>query len=284
MRNIFKRMKYLFSLIIGLSFFIQIGYSQASFSQKGSPCIGTPIVFYDDSSIPASAWMWDFGNGDTSSDADSVRYVYTEAGEYKVSLTINSGGNNYTVSEDVTIHENPDCSFTVDSVAFSSYSRIFTDESLSNNPFSSFRWSFGNGQTVVKDSSIAEYKYSSAGDYEVWLWSTDNVGCTDSASQTVTVSNIYRVPNVFTPNADGVNDQFIATVNGVEYFSIEIYSRWGNLVFKRESVNHLIWDGRMPDGSKVKPGTYFYVITAHDSQNVYDPESGFITVFYEKDE
>lgn len=277
-------MKYLFSLIIGLGFLVQASQAQVSFLKKGSPCVGTPITFYNNSTIPPDSVNWSFGNDDIASDPDSVEYTYYLVGEYVVTLTVVSGGSSYSYFETLIIHDNPECDFYVDSVPFSSYTRIFTDQSVSDTSFMSFKWDFGNGQIVTNDSLSTEYRFSEAGSYDVRLWSTDNYGCTDSAMQSVVVSNLYRVPNVFTPNADGVNDQFIVTVNGEELFSIEIYSRWGNLVFKRENVNNLVWDGYMPDGSKVKPGTYFYVIAAHDTQNVYDPESGYITVFYGKDE
>lgn len=277
-------MKYLFSFIIGLGCLVQISQAQVSFSKKGSPCVGTSITFYDESTIPVTSWAWDFGNGDTSTNSDSVEYTYFSSGSYVVTLVIISGGSEYTYTETLVIHDNPECEFSVDSVPYSSYTRIFTDESISNANFVSFDWDYGDGQKVTVDTMVSEYRYSSAGSYDVWLWSTDSYGCTDSATHSITVSNLYKVPNVFTPNADGVNDQFIVTVNGEELFSIEIYSRWGNLVFKRDNVNQIVWDGHLPDGSKVKPGTYFYVISTNDSQNNYDPESGYISVFYGKDE
>lgn len=277
-------MRHLFSLLFGMGVLFQIAHAQINLVFEGSPCVGSQLTFYEELGLSASDYSWDFGNGDTSSTPDSAKYTYTEAGDYTVTLTLISGGSTFTSSKVVTIYENPECEFSVDSVPFSSYTKIFQDESISEFTLSSFLWDFGDGEELTIDTAIIEYRYSAAGDYEVWLWSTDVNGCTDSASQIIEVNNIYRVPNVFTPNGDGINDQFIVTVNGYELFSIEIYSRWGNLVFRRENVNNLIWDGRMPDGSKVKPGTYFYVITAHDSQFTYDPESGYITVFYEKDE
>jgi gliding motility-associated-like protein len=70
------------------------------------------------------------------------------------------------------------------------------------------------------------------------------------------------------------------TSNGETLFSIEIYSRWGNLVFKRSGHQQRFWDGTMPDGSLVKPGTYYYVINSESGNFKYEPEKGFITVFY----
>ncbi len=65
--------------------------------------------------------------------------------------------------------------------------------------------------------------------------------------------------NVFTPNGDGSNDVF--TVNGLQAGDqVQIYNRWGTLVYKFRGVNDR-WDGRNTSGGKEKPGVYFYVVT-----------------------
>ncbi len=278
-------MKKLIFIICGLLLICANIYSQAKFSIIGNPCINKQLTFIDESSVVADSWLWDFGNGDTSTTPDSVAYQYPNAGNYTASLTITINGSPVPAhTMQVVIYENPVCSFTTDTIRYSSFTRIFEDNSASDNELNSFIWRFGDGNSVSSENNIAEYKYNSEGAYTVWHAVIDDHGCVDSISQVVTISDIYIVPNVFTPNGDGVNDTFTPTVNGVEVFSIEIFSRWGNLVFKREGSNQIIWDGSMPDGSKVKPGTYFYIITAQDSQKSYDPETGFVTIFYENGE
>lgn len=277
-------MKYLFILLFGQLIIVNSAFSQTKFSHKGNPCVGSELIFIDESTIPATSWLWEFGNGDTLITADTAYYTYQTPGDYSVRMTIVSGGVNSTTTSNITIYSNPVASFTVSDVVQSSFARLFTDESSTSNTLSSFTWDYGDTQRVTVDSSVSEYKYSASGTYDVWLWASDEYGCTDSATEQVVIEDIYKVPNVFTPNNDGINDEFIVTVNGVDKFSIEIFSRWGNLVFKRESVNQLVWDGHMPDGSLVNPGTYFYVITAHDTQTAYQPEKGFISVFHGKDE
>ena len=67
------------------------------------------------------------------------------------------------------------------------------------------------------------------------------------------------IPNVFTPNGDGYNDEFEYENQQQWEFETQIFSRWGNLVYDdRESKN---WDGRI-DGKLAAPGVYFYVIRA----------------------
>jgi len=274
-------MRYLLIITCGLLLLGTNIFAQVNFEIKGSLCVDNQLVFIDNSSLTATAWEWVLGT-DKLTTADSAVYTFDTPGKYIVSLTLTSGGKDYSYSRTIEIHENPTCDFTVDTVFWSSFTRIFTDNSTSINTITYFLWDFGDGTGVSLDTSKAEYKYNTEGEYNVKLEITDEYGCIDSLSQTVSVDDIYRVPNVFTPNGDNKNDDFIVTVNGVDKFSIEIYSRWGNLVFSREGVNQIIWDGRLPEGSKVTPGTYFYVITASDSQKTYKPKTGFVMVFYGK--
>jgi len=66
------------------------------------------------------------------------------------------------------------------------------------------------------------------------------------------------IPNVFTPNRDGVNDGF--NITGGCLFSVDkkIYNRWGELIFQSSLINEA-WDGRTTSGKEVPEGTYFYI-------------------------
>ena len=95
-------------------------------------------------------------------------------------------------------------------------------------------------------------------------------GC--EASDTLEYSTIYCnsdyvIPNVVTPNGDGINDLF--TINGEEIgkFEMSIYNRWGVEVFFTEQINRG-WDGRSAAGLELPSGTYFYII----NMEVYEEE------------
>lgn len=93
---------------------------------------------------------------------------------------------------------------------------------------------------------------------------TSNAACAiPSAQQTNTViaCPAIEIPNVFTPNGDGINDVFKINLSGenLTNFNVSIYDRWGILVFASSSINNK-WDGRTTSGLKVESGTYFYVL------------------------
>lgn len=262
---------------------MQKAFPQAAFSYHGNLCQDNVINFTDESVIIPTSWAWDFGDGNTSTEQNPT-HTYSGIGIFIVHLSIIiSDGNNYNTSQNINISSNPEVGFYVDSsqIYYSTYSRVFIDTSKLYNSISSYIWNFGeNSLPISTDSTSVMYKYSDKGSYEVWLKVIDNKGCTDSVSSIVDIYDRFYIPNVFTPNGDLQNDQFIVTSNGATLFSIEIYSRWGNLVFKRSGHQQIVWDGRMPEGSLVKPGTYYYVINSESGDVTYEPEKGYITVLY----
>ncbi len=64
------------------------------------------------------------------------------------------------------------------------------------------------------------------------------------------------IPNVFTPNADGINDLFLPTGDAIGNYRLLIYNRWGNLIAELENTG---WNGRNKQGADVVDGTYYYV-------------------------
>jgi gliding motility-associated-like protein len=66
------------------------------------------------------------------------------------------------------------------------------------------------------------------------------------------------LPNIFTPNADNVNDVLSFTTCS-KIIKTTIYNRWGNVIFATDKVNYF-WDGRTTSGELCMDGNYFYVI------------------------
>ena len=84
------------------------------------------------------------------------------------------------------------------------------------------------------------------------------------------------IPNVFTPNGDGINDYFmIGNPNRVNYI-IDVFSRWGTHIF-RGNQNYF-WDGNS-NGAPAPDGTYFYVIRAVNEDASFRKEfNGSVTI------
>jgi gliding motility-associated-like protein len=98
-------------------------------------------------------------------------------------------------------------------------------------------------------------------------------------------SLVLQIPNVFTPNNDGMNDTFTIKVEGVKELSVAIFNRWGNLMKEYRSTLNLspaiinLWDGRSATGEEVPEGVYFYVINVSDIKDEHHNYSGTIHLF-----
>jgi gliding motility-associated-like protein len=93
---------------------------------------------------------------------------------------------------------------------------------------------------------------------------------TVSVSNTATLkkSTSLFMPTAFTPDADGVNDAFGAKGINVSDFHMEIYNRWGEIIFESDDINTQ-WDGSY-HGSSAQQGSYIYNVTAYDVEKEED--------------
>ncbi|MDX1348650.1 MAG: gliding motility-associated C-terminal domain-containing protein [Putridiphycobacter sp.] len=79
-----------------------------------------------------------------------------------------------------------------------------------------------------------------------------------AVSMTATAQDIAKIPNIFTPNNDGINDVFQIRTNGVSAVTVSIYNRYGGLVYRYFGLNGT-WDGHTHAGEPCVDGVYFVV-------------------------
>lgn len=133
-----------------------------------------------------------------------------------------------------------------------------TFQNLSINGVS-YQWDFGDGQnsTLVHPNNT----FDLPGTYLIQLIATDAKGCIDSITKPITIEEEYYVfiPNTFTPSDDGrVNNYFTASLIGIKAVNVEIYDRWGELVFTSKELNFR-WDGTY-NSKIIQDGVFTYVV------------------------
>ena len=150
-----------------------------------------------------------------------------------------------------------DATFQIDSSSVKSYEiRVTSQYQMADTATHNFLWEFGDGIQSVLPNAI--HVYSNPGNYRISLRVTEG-GSFDQSFQDITIKNLVEVPNVFTPNNDGINDFLVFRTNGVDLYSVEIFSSSGSLVFKQSSYT-IMWDGKNPSGKDVHPGVYYYTV------------------------
>ncbi len=115
----------------------------------------------------------------------------------------------------------------------------------------------GNLQNTWSDSSTFDsFIATLPGVY--WLTVTTNQGCstTDSFELREACPVLIYFPNAFSPNNDGVNDEFFPFDFNVSEFHLRIYNRWGQLVFASDNLDEH-WDGTV-DNVPCSMGVYIY--------------------------
>lgn len=91
------------------------------------------------------------------------------------------------------------------------------------------------------------------------------------------------IPNIFTPNNDGINDVFSIQLSGYESAAWKIYNRWGSklkmgeLKIKNEETIEL-WDGRTNSDNKASDGTYYYIINLTKKGGEHETKKGFVQI------
>ena len=126
-----------------------------------------------------------------------------------------------------------------------------------------YQWKLYKGSSLMLTRSDAEHRYSftDKGNYRAVVAVSNSHCQLDSVEFTISVSeSMVVVPNVFTPNGDGANDEFRVVYRSLKEFHCWVYNRWGHLVYEWSDPAKG-WDGTI-GGRPAAEGAYFYVIRA----------------------
>ena len=158
-----------------------------------------------------------------------------------------------------------------------------TDASHSpaNPPVSIRNWNWDMGDENTQTGRIVYYTYGATGDYIIGLEIIDENGCLDTISKVIHVYeelNVF-IPNMFTPNGDGLNDTWKPEMSeyAKEGYQLSVFDRWGQVIFYTRDTE-AAWDGTVK-GKKVAPNTtYAYRIIVRDFTGQEYEFVGHITV------
>jgi len=147
----------------------------------------------------------------------------------------------------------------------------FTDKSVRA---SKYLWRFGDDSvSVVPDPGT--HTYYIPGEYTVSLVIESELTCRDSATVKIEVlPSALQIPNVFTPNDDGLNDYFVPDKKSIRFLNLQIFAKSGHRVYYYQGdgedlQNWLGWDGRINYSERrAEPGAYYYVLRAEGYDDV----------------
>jgi len=190
---------------------------------------------------------WNFGDGASSANCGPT-HCYTGQGTYTAILTFTDiNGCISTATSMVSVYPVPDADFNMDPQPTTILdATIHFYDATSGAPVTSWNWTLGDPKNTSTSLPNPEFLYPDPGNYQVQLMVNTAYGCKDSITKTVIIQEDYSIyiPNAFSPNADGVNDVFMARGDGIKDLKMYIFDRWGNQVFFTEELGKG-WDGSM---------------------------------------
>lgn len=130
-------------------------------------------------------------------------------------------------------------------------------------------WNFGDNQ--FSSTQSPGHNYNNEGVYQVTLISSHPGGCFDTIFKEIKVApfDFIKLPNAFSPNGDGENEEYgIIKAGAFDLEVFKIFNRWGNVVFETSDIEEF-WNGER-NGAPQNTGTYIYYIkgTKADGENI----------------
>ncbi|MBR9860314.1 PKD domain-containing protein [bacterium] len=240
---------------------------EVGFTWDGPACKDAELSFYNTSNSRYDDFTWVFNTDTFRTNRDTISYAFSDTGYLNVDIfptytpvgiyekpCFDSLQQQVYVSEviaDFTIQRDNLCS-------------IFMVEDSSYNA-TTYSWDFDHPQSG--DENFAETREAShdygrdTGFFDICLTVSNKYGCLDTACKEVEAryteySSLY---NVFTPNGDGVNDDYGMDLINPKLYDLRIYNRWGELVYRSLDPNNR-WDGSLfNSGEELPAGEYFYI-------------------------
>jgi gliding motility-associated-like protein len=232
-------------------------------------CVGLKVNYRTITPLLDSTYRveWDFGDGSSLTNFQlSPSHVYARAGNFSPTLRVSNlqGCKRLAIlGGGLQISPNPTANFDFDPKVVSAQGGEVNFKDQSSTDVVLWRWRFGNrGVATVQHP---QFNFKDTGSVPIRLFVRNSFNCLDSITKNIFVEPFvsFYMPNVFTPNNDGLNDIFIGKgigLNSLKSFSFKILNRWGEIIFESQQPN-VGWNGQKQNiGEDLPQGTYVYVV------------------------
>ena len=223
---------------------------------SASPRAGTnplTVSFINNSPEEATSWLWDFGDGTTSNE-ENPTHIYSENGDYSVSLTISNDDDSDTKTETnyIVVRDAVVADFTADKeIGLAPLTVQFTDNSTGNP--TAWLWNFGDGTTSNEQNP--QKTYTSTGNYNVSLMVENEVDSNEK-----TQDNFILVVDELLSLVTPAQNQTAGCENG----AME-YQNWldnqGGAIIADVACGNVQWSYTLDDFTPGFCGTGSYTVT-----------------------
>lgn len=218
--------------------------------------LGADVWMCPEDSVLLTATGGEFFQWSNGSTDQSILVAPENISEYSVIVTNSNCGLTAFDTIVVGIYDSPIALIDVQQDGLLEHTIEFFDGS-NDSSIVNWHWDFGDGEEEFDQHPL--HTFSTEETFTVVLTVVSDNGCLSTDTAMVQVVQLIEIPNVFTPNDDGYNDQLVIDNSGVTEYDFTIYNRWG-LIVHHDQTGEVFWDGRTPAGIEVEAGTYFYVL------------------------
>lgn len=207
---------------------------------------------------------WSFGDGGVG-DVASPTHVYDSSGLFDVYLGITSPTGCFvdtTFRALVDVRDAPVADFFWEPLEPTNLEpdfTVFDASSGANRHRYEIRDLFGNLRFTTPQLDF-DYSTRDTSSFDIFQYVTHPSGCVDTIQKRLTPRyvNTFFAPNAFTPNGDGLNDEFVPTglFFGITAYQFRVWTRWGELIFRSDDPS-VGWNGTYK-GSNSPGGGYLW--------------------------
>ena len=249
--------------------------------QPAEGCVPLLVSFDNTTTTPpGTTYEWYFGDN-SSSAITEPDHLYTEAGFYTVTLKALSAegcSGLLIVPDAVKVYPVPEAAVAAEPPVASILNPViqFSDMGYGSTWWN---WDFGDN-TAYSSEPNPSHTYSDSGKYAITLYVMNDHGCRDTAYYEIVIEGIATVfiPNAFSPNFDGRNDEFLVAGIGLNDIEMSIFNRWGNKVFTSGSLS-TGWDGMDHySGTECPQGVYVYLVRVRNFKGEFTEYTGRVTL------
>ncbi|MBN1118200.1 MAG: gliding motility-associated C-terminal domain-containing protein [Bacteroidales bacterium] len=249
-----------------------------------------------------NSYYWEFGVTGDVSEEDAPVYTFEEAGTYLVRLTVEGEGGTHSDYKTIVVKQQPQIDFAFnDTIVFAEQDEVnFYNYTLQGEYYD---WYFNsedlfNGLPPNSNDTTPIWTYITPGIYQVALVSKSAEDCYDTLIHPQEILVLQKgeieFPNAFYLDPGNISEEmasnqsedggnlylFYPKHNGVYDYYLEIYNRWGTLIFESYDINQG-WNGTI-DGAPAKQDVYVWRVRGHYANGLPYDISGDVTLIRKK--
>jgi gliding motility-associated-like protein len=217
-------------------------------------------------------WIWNFDNTYSDYTATPPATLYDQAGLFSPALIVQTDlgcKDTLMIQDYIHVFPKPEAGFSTEPSVTTILHPVVD---IIDQSWGATEWLYDFNDSTTSTDQNPVHWYQRPAQYMIMQYITSADGCKDTTFAYLEIKNDFTcyIPNSFTPNGDGINETWNASGIGISDFIIQVFNRWGQLVFSSDQIGKG-WDGNYM-GQKAKQDVYIYKAAIRDifnNQHVY---------------